>query len=200
MIETINHSSRDARLCVSTMFCLLAGFAGIFINTTVFANEIVRGKQQGAYLLDALSAPAVLTGTTTETIIWTTTVPANSLGLNGQLEARVIGTCTTGSLIRDMKLNYGGQLVALSNMVSSVLCFSYTQSFRNYGSVKAQKGMQLRYTSDYGATSSSAGNYPLTGSVDTTVDQPLSIVIKLGSGTETVSLESVVVRIYPSYP
>lgn len=127
-----------------------------------------------------------LTGTTTETIYWTRTIPANTLGTNGILEVRVVGSCTTGNgSARLFRLYYGEQLVYKNNITAANTTFRMTCGVWASGSTTAQQGLVPQYIYGYSA---GGANPNYTIAVDSSMAQTLSATWDPNSATETVQM------------
>lgn len=148
-----------------------------------------------SFLYTAANTIADLTGTTTETVMWSTSIDAGLLGPNGMVEVFLSGSCTTSNSNRSVKLLLNGNMLHQSNVASTDMFFSRYLGFTNIGTTSAQAGLGLPFNNNIGANS--IANCVYTSSVDTANACTLAISYDPVFATETTHLNTVRVRITP---
>ena len=137
----------------------------------------------------SLSAPVVLTGSTSVVTLATITIPAGLLGANGKLKIYPLWATTNNANAKTLRLNIGGTLC--STMASqSVPNNSGLLIIRNLNSESAQKcssGLVAGIGASFGSIA------VLT--IDTTAATTLVISGQLAVGTDTLTLEDLFVEV-----
>lgn len=163
------------------------------IAGSVKANNVE--LTETSFLYTAANTIADLTGTTTETVMWSTSIDAGLLGPNGMVEVFLSGSCTTSNSNRLVKLLLDGNVLHRANVASTDMFFSRYFGFTNIGTTSAQAGLGLPFNQNIGANSATYGVY--TSSVDTANACTLAISFAPVLATETTHLNNVRVRITP---
>lgn len=137
----------------------------------------------------AVSCPA----DTTEDILATITVPANSMGANGMLRITTLWSFTNSANLKTMRVRFGGasgtQYVLLS--FNTALTASYSQILiGNRNATDSQVGPMAGSTSF-----STNANSPITSSVDTTAETSIVLSGQKASSGETITLEMYLVEL-----
>lgn len=137
--------------------------------------------------------PVSVTGTTTETVLWTGTVTANSMGSNGCLRITSMWTYTNSANNKNLRVRLGGiSGTVYTNVTASTTATMQTMTFiRNRDNHSSQIGFVVSGASCF-STSTGA---PVTSSVNTEGDVQLVITGQLGTSTETIQLETVDVEL-----
>lgn len=147
------------------------------------------GRDPKAVRILAQSAvPVVLTGTAAETTLASYTLKGGTMGNNGAIRVSTAASITNSSNTKTLK-------VKLSTLASGV---SYTTSvagyeqryFRNRG---AQNSQLTQSSTSMGAT----GAAVLTGAIDTSTDQLITITGQLANTGETITLEGYTIELLP---
>ena len=137
----------------------------------------------------SLSAPVVLTGTTTATTLATITIPAGLLGANGKLKIYPLWAITNNANTKTLRLNISG--ILCSTIVSqSVPNNSGLLIIRNINSESAQKcssGLVAGIGSSAGSIASLA--------IDTTAATTITLTGQLAVGTDAMTLEDLFVEV-----
>ena len=137
----------------------------------------------------SLSAPVVLTGSTSVVTLATITIPAGLLGANGKLKIYPLWATTNNANVKTLRLNIGGAV--LSTMTSqSVPNNSGLLIIRNINSESAQKCSSGLVA----GIGSSAGSIAST-TIDTTAATTITITGQLAVGTDTLTLEDLFVEV-----
>ena len=147
----------------------------------------------------AQSAVAVpLTGTASETTLASVTIPGGLMGTNGSIQITTLWTVTNSGNTKTLRVRFGSSLGTATAFQAPALTTSATlQSvgiIRNRGAANSQVGGQANATSVFTNSTGSA----VTGAIDTTVDQTIFISGQLATTSETITLESYRVDIFPS--
>ena len=137
----------------------------------------------------SLSAPVVLTGSTSVVTLATITIPAGLLGANGKLKIYPLWSTTNNANVKTLRVVFGGS--ALTTMTSqSVPNNSGLLIIRNINSESAQKtssGLVAGIGSSSGSIASTT--------IDTTAATTLVISGQLAVGTDTLTLEDLFVEV-----
>ena len=138
----------------------------------------------------SLSAPVVLTGSTSVVTLATITIPAGLLGANGKLKIYPLWSTTNNANVKTLRVVFGGGS-ALTTMTSqSVPNNSGLLIIRNINSESAQKtssGLVAGIGSSSGSIASTT--------IDTTAATTLVISGQLAVGTDTLTLEDLFVEV-----
>ena len=130
-----------------------------------------------------------LTGSTTETVLATITLPA--LSANGRIRVTVVYTQTNNANTKTVRgrLNGIAGTAFMSVAQTAILTNRYQFEIINRGATNSQVGNVSSV-----AWSTSSGS-PVTSAIDTSVAVDLVITGQLGVGTDTLSLESYLVEV-----
>lgn len=130
----------------------------------------------------------VLTGTTAETTLASLTIPGGLLGASGTIIVIALWSHTNNANTKTKRVKYGSFAAPYTETTSV--------SSRDYFSMHQRStNAQVTYSASGFGNSASA---LLTGSIDSTVDQTLSITGQLASASDTLTLEAIRVEVYPS--
>ena len=137
----------------------------------------------------SLSAPVVLTGSTSVVTLATITIPAGLLGANGKLKIYTLWSTTNNANVKTLRAVFSGS--TCTTMTSqSVPNNSGLVIIRNTNSESAQKtssGLVAGIGSSFGSIASTT--------VDTTATTTLVISGQLAVGTDTLTLEDLFVEL-----
>ena len=137
----------------------------------------------------SLSAPWVLSGSTSAVTLATITIPAGLMGANGKLKIYPLWATTNNANIKTLRLNIGGMLC--STMVSQIIPNnSGLLIIRNINSESVQKcssGLVAGIGSSTGSIASPT--------VDTSAATTITITGQLAAGTDTLTLEDLFVEL-----
>lgn len=118
-----------------------------------------------AFALLAKSAVAAsITGTLTETALGTITVPASTIGVNGQIRVSAYWSCTNSANNKTMRVRLGG--------IAGSVCFSTVQTTGNL--VKAEIVIANRNSASSQLLTATAAR-PTDGLVTTTMPTPIAV-------------------------
>jgi hypothetical protein len=169
------------------------------IATTAFVNTAIQSTSPTTVLFRDY-APATLTGTTTNTLVWSTSVNANVFQTNDLLEIRSFfnsnaanGTTTNFRLYVNTSASLTGatQIAAYANSVGTGnggfqrnIFVTATGASGNLRSLPVGASS----TSSYGVSNTAAANY----TVDTTVTLYFIWAIQLGNAANTASMQGTI--------
>ncbi len=140
------------------------------------AARIVLAKQHTA---------SSVTGTTSETTLYSLVVPGGTIKANGALAVNAIFSMTGSTNSKTLKVKLGGTALWTTTITASA---TVSQSI---GSVIRNRNSQSSQVSYAGSASSAI----VTASIDTTINQTLEITGTLALASETITLESVIVEV-----
>jgi len=138
----------------------------------------------------AKSAVAVpLTGSTSETTLATITIPANAIGPNGQVEIYLFGSAGANNAnAKTFRVKFGGTTYATTLVTSALVVRAYSV-IANRNAASSQVGFPTANDAITGTVA------PITSAVDTTASVAIDITGQLGTGTDTITLESYFIRV-----
>lgn len=141
----------------------------------------------------AQSAVAVShTGDTNETTLATVTIPAGAMGANGQIEIETLWSYTNSGNNKNFKVKFGG--VSFTNATATTTATAQTLTrIANRNSAASQVGFVASSSNGLGTSTGSV----VTANVDTSADVTLLITGSLALGSETITLESYIVKLFP---
>lgn len=146
----------------------------------------------GAIVLQS-GAAATLTGTLAETVLATLTVPAGWLGANGSAElADALWSMTNNANSKTLRARLGGigGFAFWSQAVTTSASARGMGRVQNANATNAQKAYS-------GASFGNSASAILTGAIDTSVAQTIVITGQLANAGDTLTLESLLIRINP---
>jgi hypothetical protein len=163
-------------------------------NLGEIQDGIAAAKNLGTGVVLAGSAvQASHTGDTAEFTLATVTIPAGAIGANGRVvvEADVSFAGTGG--VKTTNIYFGSQLFVGHTAGTGESARPTRMRITNRGNPASQ-----RWDADtISLSSSQAKGFNGTGSLDTSVEQTLAIKGQLGSATDTITLESYQVTLFP---
>lgn len=166
-----------------------------FISTV---DQLDRAKSElgMSYMLAQSGVPAAVTGTVAETSLRSIVIPGGSLGPNGSLRIYAVYSMTPSVNAKTLRCKLGGLEIYSAYQVTSATVGSLNKQrvVQNRGAQNAQ----ITYPGWNELGVNGGGNPNLTGAIDTSVDQVLDFTGQLALGTETLTLESFLVELFPS--
>jgi hypothetical protein len=137
----------------------------------------------------SLSAPVVLTGSTSAVTLATITIPAGLMGANGKLKIYPLWATTNNANVKTLRLNLG--VAVCSTMTSqSVPNNSGLLIIRNINSESVQK-CSSGLVAGIGSSSGSIAS----PTVDTSAATTITITGQLAVGTDTLTLEDLFIEV-----
>ncbi|HSH96047.1 MAG TPA: hypothetical protein VK968_18010 [Roseimicrobium sp.] len=159
-----------------------------FCDYTGTYFEVVTPAVINTIAVAAQSATAIaLTSSTTETTLVTVTIPAGMMTGSGSLLVTTLWSCTNNANAKTARVRFGGTQFMYLPLASMASARMQTQIF-NRGS-----GSQISAPGNL-SFGTSVGSLP-TGSIDTTIDQNVTITGTLANGADTMTLEAYTVQI-----
>ena len=150
-------------------------------------SDGARWRPVYAYAL--LQPNASVTGTTTETTLSSLTIPGGLLGADGAIRVTAIFSFTGTAGIKTMRAKYGTLTFVNSGPVVSTLSASISRTIANT-TATAQVAVPIT-----AAEGNAQGTSLLSGTVDSTVDQPLVFTVQLANIADSATLQKVIVEI-----
>lgn len=132
-------------------------------------------------------AGTALTGTTALTTLASILLPAGLLGVNGSLRISAAASITNNANTKTLQFALGGTAF-LSATATASAELQQSVLIGNRGSLASQVGRQ------YGP---SGGASVATGTVNTAIDQIITISGQLGVGTDSMTLDSYLIEVLP---
>jgi hypothetical protein len=132
------------------------------------------------------------TGNTTETTVFTDTIPGNTLGVNGSFFTTLMLSYTNNANNKIVRVKFNGTQV-----------FSYTGTTAIAARVQHQVSNRNSLTSQVGSSSgmigfgTAASNGIQTYTFDTSQDIIVTVTIALANAADTMSLESFIITAFP---
>lgn len=159
--------------------------------TSIFKNILANALKDGGTYRLAGSNTAITAPEDTETnILVTVTIPGGSLGPNGRLDIYQSWSFTGSANAKIREIKFGGTSFYATNMSSaSNVGMGSVLSIVNRNSEASQITTQHSSAFSNGASYGTTGT-DATGTINTAVDQTLTISIDKGLGSETVLLNS----------
>lgn len=146
------------------------------------------------YVLAQAVVNASCAANTTENVLATITVPANTLGLNGSVEILTTWSMTNSANAKTTRVRFSGAAGTefQSRVITTQVSSQQVTSISNAGAANAQRGMGLGSPGNGETT-----NAIVSGSVDTTVDTTIVISGQKASSGETLTLVKYRIVVYP---
>lgn len=134
-------------------------------------------------LIGQSGAPASATGSTTETVLATVTIPANTIGRNGVLRVSGLFSFSGSAGTRAGRVRLGSTTIFNNSQASTSVAIEFLRTIRAANATSVQSMMNVSATVS-GVSTSAA----ITTNVDTTQDQTLTISATLGDASDTATL------------
>jgi hypothetical protein len=155
-------------------------------NGIQFSGGAIGLKSVGVLAQSAVSVS--LTGTTAKTTLATISVPAKAMSASGALRITTIWSTTNNSDTKTAEIDFGGTKFWAPNAPTDA-SFAAQVMIINRNATNSQVCNQG--SGGYGGS----GSAVVTGSVDTTQAQTLTISGTLGTSTDTMTLEAYMVEV-----
>jgi hypothetical protein len=129
------------------------------------------------------------TGNTTPTVIRTVTIPANTLATNGDsLVIIPFATCTNNANAKALSVEFGGVTISNVSFASVAGIRKYIELFRRSSTLGATNGTTV-------ANGFGSSGTLVTPTIDWTIDNDITFTVTLGNGGDTMTLETVKIRL-----
>jgi hypothetical protein len=154
-----------------------------------YANSIV-----GPVVIASTAVGTTLTGSTTETVLGTVTIPAGAMGANGWIRVTTLWNYTSSANTKTLRIRFGGLTgTVYQNLTPTTTLSAMTQRLiMNRNSLSSQIGPAIASQNSFGQQ---AATLP-TSTLNTGVAQDLVITGQLASAAETITLEGYIVELY----
>ncbi len=164
----------------------IAGGA-LFISTGTIWKPI-----NGHLVLAASATPQSVTGTTSETVLATVTIPAGLMTANGQLRIRSLWSYPNSANNKIPRMRLGGTsgTIFLGPTFTTTASAQYDSHIRN----RNAQNSQVSWNFSSAGTGTSTGTVT-TGTVDTSAAQDLVLAGVLANTGETLTLETYTVEL-----
>lgn len=133
-----------------------------------------------------------VTGATTETTLATIAIPAGSMGGNGQFEVITVWSYTNSANNKVLRVKLGATQFTVGTMTTTASSQLYTR-VANRNSAASQVAHAAGNAPGFASSSGAV----TTGTIDTSTDQNITITGQLALGTESITLESFIVKLFP---
>lgn len=167
-----------------------AALALLTAPTAGFAQTISTSPAPDVRVLAASAVAQSITGTLTETTLASGTIPAGTLGANGQVDIVALWSHTNSANNKTLRVKFGGTNFMAVVTTTTGVDQTYTR-IANRGVTNSQIGFIAASSTGFSAIAGSN----VTASVDTTADVTLLITGQLALGSETITLESYIVKL-----
>lgn len=161
------------------------------IDSATLSTKLIKGR----YVLGASAATGMsITGTTTETTLATISVPANTMGANGQIVVTTQWSFAGAAGTRTPRIKFAGTVYNGIAFTSAALSARTQAQWANRNATNSQVGTepsQANFSQNNTAVSS-------TSAIDTTSSQNITITAQLGNAADTMTLESYIVELIAS--
>ncbi len=146
----------------------------------------------GAQVLGQSAVAVPHTGDVLEFAFATINLPANKMGPNGRVRITCLWSMTNNANAKTLRTRFGGigGQVYQSIGAASVASYRHEGEIANRGALNSQVGS---VSTGFGSSSTVVG----TSAVDTSADTTLVITGQLGVNTDTLTLESYLVELFP---
>lgn len=161
--------------------------SGAWMNRT--AAQVKQDLGVG-YAICKSAVASSITGTTTETTLATCTIPANAIGPNGQIEIQALWSTTNSANTKTLRIKFGSAGYFATGVTSVATAQTITR-IANRNANNSQVGGPSASFGPSGSSTSAA----VTSAIDTTSAVSLTFTAQLGNTSETITLESYVVRL-----
>lgn len=163
------------------------------VGSPTAANTLASTKKPTP-LVFAQSAVAVpLTGTTAETVLASVVIPGGLMGPNGAVRVSIVDSHTNNTNLKILKIALAASVLG-SVGINTSASGEYSFVVRNRGTQIVQVSGGIN---NFG--SGVSGNSAVTSTVNTAVDQTLTITGTLAVGTDTLTLEAYTVEVLPGF-
>lgn len=136
------------------------------------------------------------TGNTTENTVLTGTIPASSIGVNGSFHIiMLISTLNNNANAKTIRVKFNGNTVCQGVTISTLSYQTYS-ILHNRNSASSQIAMYFASAAS-GSFATGTGTAPSTFTINTAADITVTVTIQNGTGSDTVSLETIEILAIP---
>ena len=138
-----------------------------------------------------IAGSRTITGSTTETSVYSLTIPGGTMDANSSLRVSALMSMTNNANVKTMRIKFGNTTpLTLTATPASVAVNSLQATIQNMGSQSAQEAHPSIVTS-FGSSAAALA----TGANNTAIDQLLEITLQLTVSGDTASLRRVLVEL-----
>lgn len=148
-------------------------------------------SKPGAAFAQSSAGPSI-TGTLTETTLATVTVPAGTIGANGQIEIIALWSHTNNANNKTLRVKIGTSVLLLVAVTTT----NATQSYTRFANRNSQAAQVLHPVGTLNAFAS-VGTAHSTLTEDTAVDKNITFTAQLANVADSIGLESFIINVYP---
>lgn len=132
---------------------------------------------------------------TSEVVLATISIPANSMGLNGRIRVSTLWTYTNSANTKTPRVRFGGAGGTIFQGISATTSASLTvmTQIANRGATNSQVGNASAFGNSFGASTGAV----TTGAIDTTAAVDIVLSCQMAALAETCNLESYLVELIP---
>lgn len=174
---------------------LLLGLLALAFSTAAYGQAFGPSQTgRGVTILGASAVAVTVTGTLTETVLGTVTVPADAMGPNGTLRVTTVWSTTNSGNNKTPRVRLGGiggtTFHGPALTTSSIYVAENTITNRNATNSQIG-GFNAASSGSYGT----AGASPTTGTIDTTIANTIVFTGQLTNTGESIVLEKYLVEL-----
>jgi hypothetical protein len=180
---------------------IAAGWYYVAMSSATAGTVYLNTYTSGTPVIPASLTP-VTAGQTAYTTLTTpavnaiaATVPANSMGINGELDVDYIIATTSNTDTKTATVVFGSTTVQTSAIATTAAADTgVALSIRNAGAT----GVQFNISTPTGDPAQAASTALTQSAVDTTVNETIAIALQLGTATDYIVLASYSIRLLPN--
>ncbi len=147
---------------------------------------------EGWRVVGASGVAVPVTGTASETSLAGVTIPANAMGANGILRINALFSYTNSVNTKTLRFRFGN---GLSGTAFATSAGTTVAAIRLETQIQNRNSASSQIAGIAGATIGGTSTANVTGTIDTTASQTLTISGQLANTGETITLESYIVEL-----
>lgn len=155
-------------------------------------NTWTRTPAKNWRVFDKTAVASAVTGTTSETTLYSITIPGGALGPNGVMRVESLWKVTNNANNKTCQVKFGGTAFAAPVLTTSN-AFRGVVTIMNRNAQNSQVAAPNTYAAD--GAMGTEGTNPLTAAIDTSTDKTLALTGTLGNSADNITLEYVIVEI-----
>lgn len=149
----------------------------------------ITGASTGEIILDVVNTQKSHTGDTSQTTVYTFTVPGGTLGANGALKIDSLWSCDNNANVKTVRVKFGTATMKQQALTSKTSGF-FTCTIFNRND-EASQIMINGLVAAYGTTTSAMA----TPTIDTSDDVDVTFTVENASAGDTTSLEAATISV-----
>lgn len=166
-------------------------------GTGASTAQAAMANLKGVYILAASAVKATHTGSTSETVLTTVSIPANAMGANGQVRVTSLFSNNNSVTAKTFRVRFGASGAGVGGTVFNSAANTTNLSYRANGTICNRNATNSQLLSINGAAGGwgvGAGAFSTTA-VDTTAETEIALTVQLADGADTASLEGYLVEL-----